>query len=90
MRSRPLAYHDARIETPPEPPMTGERLGICLAILCWTNRTLGALLEMDERQVRRWRAGAPIPAPVARWLEILTMHHTANPPPAKAAPTARS
>lgn len=49
--------------------MTPDRFRSCLAALQWSQRGLADMLHMDERQVRRWAAGAVIPAAVAAWLE---------------------
>jgi hypothetical protein len=51
--------------------MTSDRLREILAALHWSQRGLAAILGYDERQVRRWAVGAPIPEPVAAWLERL-------------------
>lgn len=61
--------------------MTPDRLRECLAALDWTQRSLARLLDVDERQVRRWAAGASVPAPVAAWLDRLAAYHTKHPPP---------
>lgn len=49
--------------------MTPDRFRACLAALQWSQRGLADMLQMDERQVRRWAAGAAIPDAVATWLE---------------------
>lgn len=61
--------------------MTPERFRECLASLHWSQRGLADALEMDERQVRRWAAGATIPGIIADWLEKLARYHERNPPP---------
>ena len=61
--------------------MTTDRFRACLESLHWSQRGLAAILDMDERQVRRWAAGATIPAPIAAWLETLAKFHERNPPP---------
>lgn len=61
--------------------MTPERFRECLSLLAWSQRGLAAILDMDERQVRRWAAGAAIPEPIAAWLEKLARFHERNPPP---------
>ena len=62
--------------------MTPTRLRECLAALRWTQRGLAAVLDVDERQVRRWAAGAGVPEAVAAWLERAARWHEKNPPPA--------
>jgi hypothetical protein len=53
-----------------------------LAALRWTQRGLAAILECDDRLIRRWAADqAPIPASVAAWLETLAKVHEELPPP---------
>ena len=49
--------------------MTPDRFRACLAALQWSQRGLADMLHMDERQVRRWAAGAAIPAETAAWIE---------------------
>ena len=66
--------------------MTPDRFRKCLALIGWSGRQLAAMLDMDERQVRRWAAGASIPIAVAGWLERLATCHESNPPPDKNAP----
>lgn len=61
--------------------MTPDRFRECLTALHWSQRGLAALLDVDERQVRRWAAGATIPPPVAAWLELLAAFHERHPPP---------
>lgn len=67
--------------------MTSDRFRECLALLHWSQRGLADALEMDERQVRRWAAGATIPRPIADWLEKLARYHERNPPPQRNDPT---
>ena len=61
--------------------MNADRFRECLALLCWSQRGLAAILDMDERQARRWAAGAAIPENVAAWLETLARFHACHPPP---------
>lgn len=62
--------------------MTPARFNECLASLRWTQRGLAAILECDDRLIRRWAGGqADIPASVAAWLETLAQAHDAIPPP---------
>lgn len=61
--------------------MTPERLRECLAALRWSQRGLADALACDERQVRRWAAGATVPPSVAAWLERLASYHERHPPP---------
>ena len=63
--------------------MDANRFRDCLAALDWSQRGLAALLDVDERQVRRWATGSRIPEPVAAWLETLAQFHEAHPPPMK-------
>ena len=63
--------------------MTPTRFRECLDALRWSQRGLADALAMDERQVRRWAAGAAIPEAVAAWLERAGKWHEKNPPPAK-------
>jgi hypothetical protein len=65
--------------------MTPDRFRACLDQVNWTQRGLAALLQADERQVRRWAAGAAIPEPIAAWLETLARFHEQHPPPARQA-----
>lgn len=63
-------------------PMTPARFKSCLTALHWTQRGLAAILECDDRLIRRWASGdADIPASVAAWLEALAQAHEALPPP---------
>ncbi len=62
--------------------MTPARFRACLDALCWSQRGVAALLDRDERIVRRWASGAaPVPPDVAAWLERLARVHEAHPPP---------
>ncbi len=72
--------------------MTPETLRAHLAALRWSQRGLAEMLGMDERQVRRWAAGARIPDAVAAWIEAaardlaplmaqIDTWHASNPPP---------
>jgi hypothetical protein len=69
--------------------MTPDRFRECLDLLDWAGpgegnqRGLARLLGMDDRQVRRWAAGARIPDHVAEWMERVAAFHAANPPPDK-------
>lgn len=63
--------------------MTPERFKACLDVLRWTPVTLASVLDMDDRQTRRWGSTAPIPAAVAAWLDSIATFHEQNPPPAK-------
>lgn len=74
--------------------MTPDRFHECLAALRWSQRGLADALTMDERQVRRWAAGARIPDGIAAWLELAAQKVgplldardawlKENPPPAK-------
>lgn len=83
MKPRPLGYAIPDLEPPVLASMTVERLIECQHAIGWSNRQLAEILDMNERQVRRWRAGSPVPPPVAAWLERLAHAHQANPAPAK-------
>lgn len=62
--------------------MTPERFRDCLRALSWSQRGVAALLDVDERQVRRWATGHySIPEPIAAWLETLAKFHEAHPAP---------
>ena len=62
--------------------MTPTRLREALAALHWSQRGLAAILGVDERQVRRWAAGAyPVPARIAAWLEGMAAYAESHPPP---------
>jgi hypothetical protein len=63
--------------------MTPDRFRECLHALHWSQRGLADILKMDERQVRRWAAGAEIPVEVSAWLEGLAKTHERNPPPVR-------
>jgi hypothetical protein len=63
--------------------MTPDRFRECLDLLNWSGRSLAALLQVDERQVRRWASGDyAIPQQIADWLDRMGRLHEANPPPA--------
>ena len=62
--------------------MTPTRLREALAALHWSQRGLAAILDIDERQVRRWAAGAyPMPAQIAAWLEGMARYAESHPAP---------
>lgn len=61
--------------------MTPDRFRECLAALDWSQRGFAALVRVDERQVRRWAAGATIPPAIAAWLEMLARFHETHPLP---------
>jgi ribosome-binding protein aMBF1 (putative translation factor) len=61
--------------------MTPDQFRACLDLIGWSQRGLAARLQMDERQVRRWAAGADIPRPIAAWLEDLALFHERHPAP---------
>ncbi len=64
--------------------MTPDRFRGCLRALAWSQRGLAALLDVDERQVRRWASGDyDVPKRIAEWLERLVLFHERNPPPAR-------
>jgi hypothetical protein len=62
--------------------VTADRFRACLDALSWSGRGLAALLDMDERQVRRWASGQySIPEPIADWLDTLARFHESHPAP---------
>lgn len=62
--------------------MSPSRFRDCVAALGWTLRGLAAILQCDDRIIRRWASGdADIPPSVATWLETLAKTHEALPPP---------
>jgi transcriptional regulator with XRE-family HTH domain len=63
--------------------MTPAAFRAALASLRWTQRGLAAALGVDERQVRRWAAGATVPPPVAAWLVRAAAWMDRNPPPSR-------
>jgi ribosome-binding protein aMBF1 (putative translation factor) len=59
-----------------------DRIRAALATLHWTGRGLAAVLQRDERQVRRWTSGAyEPPVELLAWLEKLAAFHDAHPAP---------
>ncbi|MCK7474071.1 MAG: hypothetical protein MZV49_12310 [Rhodopseudomonas palustris] len=61
--------------------MNPDRFSQALRSLRWSQRGLAAILECDDRLVRRWAAGqADIPPSVAEWLDALAQAHDALPP----------
>jgi hypothetical protein len=66
--------------------MTPDRFRKCLEALSWSGRGLADLLDIDERQIRRWSSGQyAIPPNIAVWLETLARFHEQNPPPVRLA-----
>ncbi|MGD0106324.1 MAG: hypothetical protein ABSC06_20125 [Rhodopila sp.] len=65
--------------------MTPDHFRACLDQIGWSQRSLAAMLQIDERQVRRMAAGAAIPEPIATWLDTLARFHESHPPPARPA-----
>ena len=62
--------------------MTPTRLREALAAMHWSQRGLAAVLSVDERQVRRWAAGAyPVPVRIAAWLEGMAGYAESHPAP---------
>lgn len=68
--------------------MTPQTLRRALAIIGWSQRGLADLLDVDERQVRRWATGATVPPAIAAWLTRLADFHEINPPPSRPPATA--
>ena len=54
-----------------------------LQIIGWANRELARRYGVSENQVRRWKAGATIPADLAECLTALEYAHKKNPIPSK-------
>jgi len=70
--------------------MTPDRLRECLTALHWSQRGLGDILGVQERQVRRWATGEyDMPAQIAAWIERAAEWHEANPAPSRASPAAK-
>jgi len=64
--------------------VTPDRFRERLRALDWSQRSLAALLDVDERQVRRWASGDyGAPDRIAEWLERLAHFHEENPPPTR-------
>ena len=61
-----------------------DRFHTCLDLIGWSQRWLANQLQMDERQVRCWAAGATIPDRISAWLETLADCHERHPPPPRA------
>jgi len=62
--------------------VTPTRLREALAALHWSQRGLAAILDIDERQVRRWAAGTyPVPERIAAWLEGMARYAESHPAP---------
>lgn len=58
------------------------RIAQVLAFLRWGPTDLAALLDVNERTIRRWLAGQnDAPADVLEWLLDLARYHEAHPPP---------
>jgi ribosome-binding protein aMBF1 (putative translation factor) len=67
--------------------VTPDRFRECLQLLDWSQRGVAALLDINERQVRRFATGQyRIPDPIAEWLETLARFHEAHPAPMPATP----
>ena len=49
--------------------MTPEHFRAAVERLGWSYRGLADMVQVDERQVRRWAAGAAVPVHIAAWLE---------------------
>lgn len=60
------------------------RLRAALATIGWSQRSLAALVDYDDRTVRRWASGTyEPPEPLLAWLEALAEFHAAHPPPVR-------
>lgn len=73
--------------------MTPEAFRAAVGRLQWSYRGLADMVQVDERQVRRWAAGAAVPPAIAAWIaradeELVPLQFAAalwlqnNPPPA--------
>jgi transcriptional regulator with XRE-family HTH domain len=47
----------------------------------WSRAALGAAFGVDEKQIRRWEAGADIPEPALEWALALAGWLARHPPP---------
>lgn len=63
--------------------MSPDQFRAALASLRWSQRGLADVLGVDERQVRRWAAGATIPPAVAAWITKAAAWMDRNPPPSR-------
>lgn len=63
--------------------MSPDQFRAALASLRWSQRGLADVLGADERQVRRWAAGATIPPAVAAWITKAAAWMDRNPPPSR-------
>lgn len=62
--------------------MTPDRFRRCLDALRWSQRGLAEALGCAPTLAKRWARGeAPVPGPVAAWLEDLAAQHAARPAP---------
>ena len=78
----PPADHQPPLYVEEHRRMTPTRLREILDELLWSQRDLATLADCNERLARRWAAGqAPIPAPIADWLERRLVMHRSAPVP---------
>ena len=64
--------------------MTPDEFRACLDTLAWSQRGLAAILDFDDRTVRRWAAGTQdVPSAIAAWLRRLAEFHAQHPPPGR-------
>lgn len=62
--------------------MTPAEFSAALAAIGWSERYLARQLACDKKLVQRWSGGsAPIPPPIARWLDRIAGCHERYPPP---------
>lgn len=62
--------------------MTAAQFVAALEALGWNKRQLSSMLACDHNLPGRWAAGnAPVPPPIARWLDQLATAHIASPAP---------
>ncbi|MQP67095.1 nuclease [Niveispirillum sp. SYP-B3756] len=67
--------------------MTPTHFRKCLDALHWSQREFAAIINRNDRQVRRWAAGqAEIPPEVAAWLERWAGRMHSDPPPSRLTP----
>jgi len=62
--------------------VTPTRLREVLDALRWSQRDLAAILNCDDRLIRRWASGEiTVPPLIAVWLARRLCLHAGNPPP---------
>lgn len=62
--------------------MTADGFNLALLSIGWSVRSLAFRLDCNPTLTHRWSKGdAPVPEPVAAWLERLALCHQRNPVP---------